>query len=836
MFVINEDLSIYVTRGDIVFFTVQAKDDTGSLYEFQAGDVLRMKIYGKKNAENIYLEKDFPVENNTNSYVIYLNEEDTKIGDVISKATDYWYEVELNPFTNPQTIIGFDEDGAKIFKLFPEGADSEVIDPEPEEIPVVDDLLDMTSTRPVQNQAIARAIVNLDYACKSVVNTAKDEFAQIANGAAAVVAVQNERIDNLLADGTIGDAELIDVRVGVDGTNYGSAGTAVRAQINYVLHEVENVVGGNVPKMGVRLGKFESDGSVGIATTTCITNALQLSAGDKIQIRNTNVVKSVLLYDENGIRLSEYSAMVDNRALLISKDVKVRLYITCDANPDLARLVSENPYDYLTVTHTPHINSANRNLLSDVNLSIGKFHTGLGYEIDDALSIRTNEVVELKKGMVIALHGVGMSMNAFTPNGRAFQTFRSPSGSFGAITNGRSPYEVKEDMSVRLVFNATTEEQAAAFIANPNQYVQIYDPCKLPVCIQPASLAGAATINEDAELVAHCVSACVANGKVYAAYYASEESTEETVANTSIKLYLKEFSLCNPGNGKRVLLCESGQAFENFTQSINAAPYDPQIVKVSNTELRIIFTAHDESGNSALGYITYNPMTGEVGKVFNELQIEHNGTSYSANKSGWEILYRDSGVDLAAATFMCGTCKIVSYEDKYYTILFSCSDGDKGVLVESTDLLAWDVVSFIDTDAYTMCAEASVECENGVFHALIRGENGTYYGVYDGEAWEFTQISSACSRPLIIRTDNDDLVCLYNTNDSRKSFMIADVADGAIIPRFNAYVGSQAHYFDYICVGGNVWLLYSSDVKGIGNGRSCVQFAPIDLNAGLFPY
>ena len=28
--------------------------------------------------------------------------------------------------TQPQTIIGYDEDGAKVFRLFPEGADAEV--------------------------------------------------------------------------------------------------------------------------------------------------------------------------------------------------------------------------------------------------------------------------------------------------------------------------------------------------------------------------------------------------------------------------------------------------------------------------------------------------------------------------------------------------------------------------------------------------------------------------------------------------------------------------------------------------------------------------------------
>lgn len=120
MFKVHEDNSIYATRGDIVFFSVTA-EDSGVPYHFQPGDVVRITIYGKKDAENVVLQKDFPVSVASESVSIYLDKEDTTIGEVISKPKDYWYEVELNPDTAPQTIIGYDEDGPKLFKLFPEG-------------------------------------------------------------------------------------------------------------------------------------------------------------------------------------------------------------------------------------------------------------------------------------------------------------------------------------------------------------------------------------------------------------------------------------------------------------------------------------------------------------------------------------------------------------------------------------------------------------------------------------------------------------------------------------------------------------------------------------------
>lgn len=121
MFVLNnEDQSIYCTRGDCCEFPVK--------HQFKQGDVVRFKVFRKKDCETVVLQRDFTVEADTDEITISLTGDDTKIGEVISKPTDYWYEVELNPDTHPQTIIGYDEDGAKVFKLFPEGKDVDAED------------------------------------------------------------------------------------------------------------------------------------------------------------------------------------------------------------------------------------------------------------------------------------------------------------------------------------------------------------------------------------------------------------------------------------------------------------------------------------------------------------------------------------------------------------------------------------------------------------------------------------------------------------------------------------------------------------------------------------
>jgi hypothetical protein len=121
MIIVNEDKSIYVTRGDAGAITVAASFADGD-YTFKPEDVVRMKIFEKKNCENVVrvFHADRLTEDSTE---VTIRLDDTKIGEVISKPTDYWYEIELNPDTNPQTIIGYDNEGAKVFKLFPEGGD-----------------------------------------------------------------------------------------------------------------------------------------------------------------------------------------------------------------------------------------------------------------------------------------------------------------------------------------------------------------------------------------------------------------------------------------------------------------------------------------------------------------------------------------------------------------------------------------------------------------------------------------------------------------------------------------------------------------------------------------
>ena len=240
MFVVNEDLSIYATRGDIVFFDVSA-DDHGTPYKFQPGDIVRISVYGKKDAESVVLQKDFPVSEVSETVFIYLEEEDTKIGESISKHKDYWYEVVLNPDTMPQTIIGYDEDGAKVFRLFPE---SEEIDdtyaPKEEDFPVVDTELDMTSPRPVANSAIARAVTTILDTCERTNNSVAEKFVtpQMFGAIGDGVADDTEAIQSALDSG-----EAVDLM-----------GKTYRVSSSIVMKDGQSIINGVLEGNGAARG------------------------------------------------------------------------------------------------------------------------------------------------------------------------------------------------------------------------------------------------------------------------------------------------------------------------------------------------------------------------------------------------------------------------------------------------------------------------------------------------------------------------------------------------------------------------------------------------------
>lgn len=317
MYQVNkDDMSIYVTRGDIFHLSVTAEDN-GEPYIFKSGDLLRIKVFAKKDCESVVMQKDFPIPTDTDTVEIFLDENDTKIGEVISKPRDYWYEVELNPLTNPQTIIGYDEDGTKVFRLFPEGRDLTENDPviTPEDIPVVDTGLSLYSKRPVENQVVTRALYRLEGAIKGCPAYAFPEmYGAIGDGVTddtnAICAMLNdERFNVFRCRGTY---KISVNSLSITRDNLTIRGGTFKVNATDEISSLFNIYGAN----GVRFDSVNFSATL-VGNTRANVIALHMKGVSNVLIENCNFEN----FDYN-VKIDRYNTVTNNNIRIEGCDME----------------------------------------------------------------------------------------------------------------------------------------------------------------------------------------------------------------------------------------------------------------------------------------------------------------------------------------------------------------------------------------------------------------------------------------------------------------------------------------------------------------------------------
>lgn len=113
--------TIYINRGNKLLFNYQIMNGEEP-YEFVSGDKIRFSIYNKSGLnQDALIQKEFEPEVGTDNIDIEINSEEMKIGEMLNKEKEYWYEITLNE----ETTLGYDDDGAKKLILYPEGKDND---------------------------------------------------------------------------------------------------------------------------------------------------------------------------------------------------------------------------------------------------------------------------------------------------------------------------------------------------------------------------------------------------------------------------------------------------------------------------------------------------------------------------------------------------------------------------------------------------------------------------------------------------------------------------------------------------------------------------------------
>lgn len=116
MLKIDSNNNIYITRGDKANIDIQIPLNDG-FYEFQTTDILYFTIKKQYNDAQPVLRKILTFPETTTTATFNFTSLETTLGNVSNMPVQFVYDVSIN---EDQTIIGYDENGAKYFVVYPE--------------------------------------------------------------------------------------------------------------------------------------------------------------------------------------------------------------------------------------------------------------------------------------------------------------------------------------------------------------------------------------------------------------------------------------------------------------------------------------------------------------------------------------------------------------------------------------------------------------------------------------------------------------------------------------------------------------------------------------------
>lgn len=807
MITVNEDLSIYLTRGDAVAFSVSAEYDNED-YTFQAGDVLRLKVFAKKDCETIVLQKDFPIHEATEEVQITLTEQETRIGETINKPTDYWYEVELNPDNNPQTIIGYDDDGAKVFKLFPEGKEFDVYIPTEDDIPYVDAELDASSPRPVKNLAIARAIIQvnakLDKSIAEVSGKISDNDTAIRDRLSVIeenLASQQGEINGFIAmpeGATTNDVELANIREDHTGVHHETAGEASRNTARILKTAIRQTeLGGTlVSKDWVWENKtIEENGVEAAKEKRLLSPPYRAKYGSRIVVvfsKAQSVLYKQYDYDGNLIGGADWNATGN---------------VVIESAYGIYRFICRNNDDSLITTHSVMVYT-NGIVYEDGEIPApytleNKSITDDGYFANDK-RVCTTPIIAMK----------GYTTNVSVSSGYSLMV--KESDILGNMIRSVADWQATEfnatDMHLVVMVKENVDKKVGAGDCGALKITYTPTPSNLGEDIEFHPQFAVALSNKESK-VAHVSSlASGTNGDMFCTYYQDDEHSVEAPTGTNEYIVVNKFKVNNPYEKERLELVKPGG-------SIGGITFDDQSIREPSMYVS------DKVYVLFLAYVSKEP-------CYYIVSLDKNLGFDSINKCT---------LDGKNMTTTLGN--IIEVDGKYYAGLGGYTSGTHGKIITSEDLINWTTHIELPTsitDGY--CMEIAIAYYNEGFHYVVRvqgdsvaSNNGIKHLTVDnatGMVLSMDIENSVLSKAALVIHDNG-LYCFTNKGgkyEGRKTMKISKLGyDNVFHEVYARKYNPSIHYFSVANYGGDLYMTFSSGVNKI-NDRDSIMFAPIEFN------
>ena len=184
--------------------------------------------------------------------------------------------------------------------------------------------------------------------------------------------------------------------------------------------------------------------------------------------------------------------------------------------------------------------------------------------------------------------------------------------------------------------------------------------------------------------------AAYGDGSFAVAYLADDTNTVETESSATIVCRLGLFDMDAPENGTFFDIAAAGQTIGSVTIG-SKAPYEPNLLKLSNDALLVLFNIRDAAGN----YVYYSARFDTVSKTVTSYQpLTLDGKSWTPTNiaASYNALVENDISSSGPAGSMVFTSKIIQHEGYYYGYCGGICSGFSGILVRSTDGINWTSV------------------------------------------------------------------------------------------------------------------------------------------------
>lgn len=308
-------------------------------------------------------------------------------------------------------------------------------------------------------------------------------------------------------------------------------------------------------------------------------------------------------------------------------------------------------------------------------------------------------------------------------------------------------------------------------------------------------------------------------GKMYAVYYCDNVENIESPNAINEKVVACKFNISNPYEREIIDVLKGGETIGDFTFDLKAIR-EPICVYYNN----LLYVFCYACVNNIYNYYC--------------ITLDNNGNKTVIKPK----------LDLNNYFGTMG--KIINIDGVFYCGLGGYSDGYKGKIIKSTDLINWETFKDLDTDVTTgSCEEITIEYFENNIHAIMRISDENIYGIYhqkidmNGNTIIFNKIENCTlSRPFLVKSNN----CLFaftNKSDEyniknelgsipRSAMRISVLIDDDFVELKTVKFSSAIHYFYVFNYWGSLYTTFSSDVKkeNLSQGRSEIRLMSIEIS------